>query len=247
MKMQWFLISLHPPPHPPSSKYPRTEKFWHWISHLSHISPFYVPSVFLGLSWGYVFLSSFPSISLASFSLADTALSGRTFSCFPFLGETGENGWSFLLLQYAQSLYGNHLETERADLLHTLRISRIWAQPPAPRRRRGCLTKTLISDCSSDNPAIWMVPEQNLTRVWQNSIHCSKDIVKAFIHSDFARCLSLAIAASSIFMLAFLVKTIAIYCHLFFFFFFVMNIGFLLPIWTQFDYRSTGGIWEPMG
>lgn len=124
MKMQWFLISLHPPPHPPSSKYPRTEKFWHWISHLSHISPFYVPSVFLGLSWGYVFLSSFPSISLASFSLADTALSGRTFSCFPFLGETGENGWSFLLLQYAQSLYGNHLETERADWLHTLRISR---------------------------------------------------------------------------------------------------------------------------
>lgn len=63
-----------------------------------------------------------------------------------------------------------------------------------------------------------------------------------FIHPDFARYLSLAIAASSLFMLAFLVKTTAIYCHLFVVVVVVMNTGFLLLICIEFDYSSTGGV-----
>lgn len=95
-------------------------------------------------------------------------------------------------------------------------FQRIWALHLHPKKGQGCLAKTLISHRSSDNPATRMVPEQNLTRAWQSSTHCSKDRVKAFIHPDFSRYLSLAIAASNIFMLAFLVKNTAIYCYHFF-------------------------------
>lgn len=105
--MQCFLISV-PPWHSPC-QIPQNWEVQNWIQCTGFpIYPmclFYFPSVFLTFSWRYFFLCNIPSVSLASLSLANAALSRRIFTYYPVFGETGENGWSFLLLQYSEFVW----------------------------------------------------------------------------------------------------------------------------------------------